>query len=345
MMYLNEKCRSLTICIFGILALALAGQTHAAQKPLSQTAFLRSLAAPVQAGPTKRPIEPIDGFCGDGSCSFDESCDTCPDDCGYCTPEYCGNGLCAGWAGENCSTCASDCGACEICGNGICAAWAGESCSTCPYDCGPCADSDGDGVPDVSDNCAGTPNADQADCDHDGIGDACDSSNTTTTYQGSNQYLLAYWWLDGWCWGSWAYDEWLGFFLQRDYYVTTSCSGPPSSWYVDNYFYSTFLTITYDPYYCYYYGYATPNSSASPDLGRQAASGKDFHLKYENGQLLMVTPKGDRPVTLPDGNSKLRLEGGKLFYDGPQGRHEIKLNVAEPNATELQKLPNTHGKQ
>lgn len=36
------------------------------------------------------------------------------------------------------------------------------------------ADSDGDGVPDASDNCPGVANPGQADCDGDGTGDACD---------------------------------------------------------------------------------------------------------------------------------------------------------------------------
>src|SRR5262249_43568211 len=39
------------------------------------------------------------------------------------------------------------------------------------------SDSDGDGVPDVTDNCQFTPNPDQADYDHDSIGDACDSDD------------------------------------------------------------------------------------------------------------------------------------------------------------------------
>ena len=36
-------------------------------------------------------------------------------------------------------------------------------------------DSDGDGIPDVQDNCKTVPNTDQRDADHDGQGDACDT--------------------------------------------------------------------------------------------------------------------------------------------------------------------------
>lgn len=36
-------------------------------------------------------------------------------------------------------------------------------------------DADGDGVPDVRDNCPDVPNRDQRDIDHDGLGDACDA--------------------------------------------------------------------------------------------------------------------------------------------------------------------------
>ena len=36
-------------------------------------------------------------------------------------------------------------------------------------------DLDSDGVPDSSDNCVNTPNADQNDCDQNGIGDACEA--------------------------------------------------------------------------------------------------------------------------------------------------------------------------
>ena len=43
----------------------------------------------------------------------------------------------------------------------------------------PVTDSDGDGINDPNDNCPNAPNADQADSDHDGIGNACDPDNCT----------------------------------------------------------------------------------------------------------------------------------------------------------------------
>jgi hypothetical protein len=42
------------------------------------------------------------------------------------------------------------------------------------YDFEPVEDGDGDGIQDPADNCPATANADQADADHDGLGDACD---------------------------------------------------------------------------------------------------------------------------------------------------------------------------
>ncbi len=41
------------------------------------------------------------------------------------------------------------------------------------------ADSDGDGLNDPNDNCPDHPNDNQADCDADGLGDACDPQNGT----------------------------------------------------------------------------------------------------------------------------------------------------------------------
>jgi len=45
----------------------------------------------------------------------------------------------------------------------------------------PIEDSDGDGIPDASDNCLNTQNPGQEDIDGDGIGDACDPENLITS--------------------------------------------------------------------------------------------------------------------------------------------------------------------
>ncbi|PHS08122.1 MAG: hypothetical protein COA88_07465 [Kordia sp.] len=56
--------------------------------------------------------------------------------------------------------------------NGTLESWSIEICGA------PLPDADGDGVPDVTDNCINTPNSDQADEDGDNVGDVCDNCPT-----------------------------------------------------------------------------------------------------------------------------------------------------------------------
>jgi len=71
--------------------------------------------------------------CEDGECNGDETCETCPEDCGACPA--CEDGECNG--DETCETCPEDCGACPVCDdNGACEG--DEDCASCPGDCGAC---------------------------------------------------------------------------------------------------------------------------------------------------------------------------------------------------------------
>lgn len=117
------------------------------------------------------------GFCGDNNCNGEESCSSCPDDCGECQM-VCGDGIC--YANENCEkdNCCNgvkvnfeddyyNCGGCgkqcegrekcsnskciQICGNGYCES--NEDCNSCKEDCGKCEDKCGDGICQSNEDC------------------------------------------------------------------------------------------------------------------------------------------------------------------------------------------------
>ena len=74
-------------------------------------------------------------ICGEDRCDAQESCESCPFDCGVCPPT-CGDGVCE--PHESCLDCPAECGACPTtCNNGTCEA--NEDCELCPADCGACA--------------------------------------------------------------------------------------------------------------------------------------------------------------------------------------------------------------
>lgn len=94
--------------------------------------------------------------CGDGVCESVESCQQCSTDCGAC-PDVCGDLTCG--ATETCDSCAGDCGACPYCGDDTCDA--GETCSSCKSDCGACPPECGDGTCNGDESWPGC----EADCD------------------------------------------------------------------------------------------------------------------------------------------------------------------------------------
>jgi len=122
-------------------------------------------------------VSPTYETCDDGNTGGGDGCDaTCQTETGWdcsanpegaCAP-ICGDGLLRGdeacddhndIADDGCTNCTFDAG--FLCDDSE------------PTHCVP--DGDSDGVPDATDNCPGVSNADQADYDADGIGDACDT--------------------------------------------------------------------------------------------------------------------------------------------------------------------------
>ncbi len=102
-------------------------------------------------------------WCGDGTCDEDETCETCPLDCGVCpdptcddeiqnqgeTDVDCGGPHCDGCevgqsclVGDDCLSrvCSDTLFLCLAprCGDGVCHTDDDEDCASCPEDCGPC---------------------------------------------------------------------------------------------------------------------------------------------------------------------------------------------------------------
>lgn len=73
---------------------------------------MRWIAAVLLLGCAASSPAPDAGWCSrDGVCQDDETCSTCPYDCGPCTG--CNDGFCLRSEGENCQTCPNDCGRCD----------------------------------------------------------------------------------------------------------------------------------------------------------------------------------------------------------------------------------------
>ncbi len=73
--------------------------------------------------------------CGNGTCDLNEGCAYCPQDCGNCPSEGCGDGACSESDCEHCANCPDDCGPCQPgmfdCGNGVCEPGEDSECEDC----------------------------------------------------------------------------------------------------------------------------------------------------------------------------------------------------------------------
>ena len=116
--------------------------------------------------------------CGDGRCAADESCTSCPADCGFCAG--CGDGTCD-MPNETCSSCPQDCSLCATCGDGFCKAEDHEDCLSCAPDCGACP-ACGDGKCDGKTETCFTCPADCGKCKGCGDG-ACGGTETCASCQ------------------------------------------------------------------------------------------------------------------------------------------------------------------
>ena len=103
-----------------------------------------------------------------------DACDAPPPDPGDC----CSPHSTPGCNPETCqaAVCPNDSYCCNVAWDSICVGHS-QTYGVTACDCqSPPADSDGDGVPDTSDNCPDVYNLTQSDADQDGVGDACEAS-------------------------------------------------------------------------------------------------------------------------------------------------------------------------
>ncbi|HEV7519340.1 MAG TPA: thrombospondin type 3 repeat-containing protein [Thermoanaerobaculia bacterium] len=196
---------------------------------------------------------------------------------------------------------------------------------------------DRDGIADSMDNCPSTPNSNQADCDGDGIGDACDSFSGTMS--NSDTYTLqgVYGPFDQYCVGSFLFETWVGVYQDDHVHQETTCSGVTTTTHTYSTVYSWSETVTYDPWRCSA-GLAAGSSPSSKETNLLLAPAKDFSLSWENGHLVLRTPTGKRNIQLAP--NSIRIKDGKIFYTGPVGELQMLPRLIQPDLEQVKRLLN-----
>jgi hypothetical protein len=205
-----------------------------------------------------------------------------------------------------------------------------EEYQSCLEYCYQTGDSDGDGIPNSSDNCPGTVNTDQADCDGDGTGDACDSFNGTTTYQGYNEQVdFIYGPVYSYCSGPWRYDLYQVYYHHTDYYRDAYCDGTVVYRSYTTYGMYYAWNTTYDPWYCGWYAQAPQDGTESL---RSAEPARPV-LQYRDGSLWVSSGDAERKLPLADG-AHYEQQGGAVYLVKPDGAWRIDLEPRQLKATD-----------
>jgi hypothetical protein len=156
----------------------------------------------------------------------------------------------------------------------------------CIQSCLDFADDDGDGVLSRNDNCPFNPNPNQADCDGDGAGDACDSFNGTSTYWIEEDVVgppdfFPPMFIYQYCSGPWFYTVYEIWIRRTTTWTDTYCDGTIVQRVYIQYYRAFAWDATYDPWKCRSsldepVIWSAPSSSSSSEPTLEARDGHAF---------------------------------------------------------------------